>query len=110
MRLFDFGGRKLRYVKATLPAGWRLDPEAARDARQFFVRMTGATPKVRVTRRSVTAYSQSEQATDVRVKLGGRVVVPTSARSRRARSVAVRLRLAFTDGTVQTQTLTVRTR
>jgi hypothetical protein len=110
VRLFDFGGRKLQYVKATLPAGWRFDARAAKAKGALWVRMTGATPKVRLTARSMTAFSQSKVASDVRVKIGGNVVRPTSAAARRAKQVSIPLRLAFTDGTVQTQTLTVATR
>jgi hypothetical protein len=110
VRLFDFGGRSLSSVKATLPAGWRFDRAAAKKKGALWVRMTGATPKVRLTARSLTAFSQSTTARDVRVKIGGRVVQPTSRAARRAKSVSIPLRLAFTDGTVQTQTLTVATR
>lgn len=110
VRLFDFGGRKLQSLKATLPAGWRLDRAAARRPDAFWVRMTGATPQVRLTARSITAYSRSAAATDARLKITGSVVRPTTAAARRARSLELPLRLAFTDGTVQTQVLTVRTR
>jgi hypothetical protein len=110
VRLFDFGGRKLSYVKATLPAGWRFDTRAARRKGALWVRMNGATPKLRLTARSLTAYSGATSATDLRVKIGGRVVRATSPAARKAKSVSIPLRLAFTDGTVQTQTLTVATR
>ncbi len=43
VRLFDFGGRKLRYVKATLPAGWRFDRARAKRKGALWVRMNGAT-------------------------------------------------------------------
>ncbi len=107
VRLFDFGGRKLRYVKATLPAGWRFDRAAARRKGALWVRMTGATPKLRLTERSLTAFSQSTTASDLRVKITGRIVRPTSPAARRAKTVSIPLRLAFIDGTVQEQVLTV---
>jgi hypothetical protein len=110
VRLFDFGGRKLQSLKATLPAGWRFDRAAAKKKGALWVRMTGATPKVRLTARSLTALSGSTTASDVRVKISGKIVRPTSRAARRAKSVSIPLRLAFTDGTVQTQTLTVATR
>ncbi len=110
VRLFDFGGRKLRYVKATLPAGWRFDSAAARRKGALWVRMTGATPKLRLTARSLTAFSQSTAASDLRVKIGGRVVRPTSPAAKRAKTLSIPLRLAFIDGTVQEQVLTVPAR
>lgn len=110
VRLFDFGGRKLDYAKATLPAGWRFDRKAAKTKGALWVRMTGATPKLRLTSRSLTAFSQSKVATDLRVKIGGRVVRPTTPAARKVKSLSIPLRLAFTDGTVQTQVLTVATR
>jgi hypothetical protein len=109
VRLFDFGGRNLKYVKATLPAGWRFDRAAARRKGALWVRMDGATAKLRLTSRSVTAYATGA-ATSVRMKIGGNVVRATSRKQRRAKTVQVPLRLAFTDGAVQEQVLTVPVR
>ncbi len=40
VRLFDFGGRRLQSLKATLPAGWRFDAKAAKAKGALWVRMT----------------------------------------------------------------------
>ncbi len=44
------------------------------------------------------------------MKITGKIVRPSTPAARKAKSVSIPLRLAFTDGTVQTQTLTVATR
>jgi hypothetical protein len=110
VRLSDFGGRKLASIKATLPAGWQLDPKAAKRKGALTVRMQGATPRLRISRWSLTAFSNSKAATDVSLKIGGKVVRPVSRSAKRAKRVSLRLRLAFTDGTVHIQQLTVATR
>lgn len=110
VRLFDFGGRNLRYVKATLPAGWRFDRAAAKRKGALWVRMSGATPSVTLTSRSLVARATKGRATDVRVKIGGGVVRPSTARAPRAKTLTIPLRLVFTDGTVELQQLTAATR
>jgi hypothetical protein len=110
VRLFDFGGRKLSYVKATLPAGWRFDRAAARRKNALWVRMTGATPAIQLTSRSLVARTRNGEATDVRIKIGGGVVRPTSRRAAKAKTLTIPLRLAFTDGTIEIQRITAATR
>ncbi len=110
LRLFDFGGRKLKYLKATLPPGWEFDPTAARAKGALWVRMAGSTSSQRLTRRSLTAYALDPAATTVRVRASGATVAAVRRSVRRSKSASVGVRLAFTDGTVQLQTLRMRTR
>ncbi len=104
LRLFDLGTRKLQSLKVTLPKGWSFDRKAARRPDAIWVRLTGGTATTRVTSRSLTVLAQGA-ATDVRIKVAGSVV--RRARSATSRTVSVPVRLAFTDGTVQLQSLTL---
>ncbi|MEH3054212.1 MAG: hypothetical protein PGN13_09440 [Patulibacter minatonensis] len=110
VRLFDFGGRHLEAARATLPTGWRFDRGAARSRRAMWVRMKGATPRVRLTSRTLTATANTKNATDLRIKITSKVVRPVTRSAKRAKRVDIGLRLTFTDGTIQTQTLRVRAR
>lgn len=109
LRLFDFGGRRLAAIKVTVPKGWAIRRGlAARRADQMWVRMTGGTAKIRLSASSLTAFATTKTVSTVRLKLGGDVVAAVSPRARRAKRATVRVRLVFTDGTVQVQQRTVR--
>ncbi len=103
VRLFDFGGRKLASIKATLPAGWQIDVRAAKRTVGHWVRMDGASASVAITKRSFTALAKKGAATSVRFKVQGDAVGPRTRDARRAKTGVVQIRLAFVDGTVQTQ-------
>lgn len=110
VRLFDLGSRTLQSVKATLPKGWRFTPKAAKRRSTTWARMTGGRATLRVTKASVTATRRKGAAPDVRIKVAGAAVRPATRAARKAKTGVVGIRLAFTDGTVQTQTVTVRLR
>lgn len=110
VRLFDLGSRKLQSAKATLPAGWRFDAKAARRRSTTWTRMTGASATLSVTKTAVTAKLRRGTATDVRIKVAGAAVRPATRAARTAKKGVVKIRLAFTDGTVQTQESTVTLR
>jgi hypothetical protein len=110
LRLFDFGGRHLTSLKATLPAGWRFDPEAAKKPNAYWVRMTGSAAKATFTRQSLTVRATTGLATTVRLKVDGKVVGVKSRAAKRAKKVTLAVRLSFSDGTVQTQSRTVKAR
>ena len=110
VRLFDLGSRKLQSAKATLPAGWRFDPKAAKRKNRAWVRMDGASASLKVTKTAVTAQAKKGNATTVRIKVDGAAVRPVTRAAKKAKKVVVPIRLAFTDGTVQTQESTVSVR
>lgn len=110
LRLFDLGGRKLKYAKATLPPGWEFDTTAAQRKGVQWVRMDDSKTKVRTTRRSITAFATDDTATNVRIRMLGAAVGPVSARGRRTTRATIPVRLVFTDGAVQLQRVRVELR
>lgn len=107
-RLFDFGTRKLSYAKVTLPKGWRLSAAAAKRKNATWTRLTGGKGTLRITSRSVTVFATGSP-TDVRFKVLG-AVVSRSAGTKPVAKVTLPVRLAFTDGTIQEQSVVVTTR
>ncbi|MFT4034205.1 MAG: hypothetical protein QM679_01360 [Patulibacter sp.] len=104
LRLFDFGGRKLRSLKVTLPTGWGINRRlVARRSDQLWVRMTGATAKNSLSDSSLTTIARTKKASTVRLKIGGAAVRPLTSSARKAKRGRLRIRLVFTDGTVQVQ-------
>lgn len=103
VRNFDFGGRNLRYVKATLPSGMTFNTKRAKSKRYTWARTKGsARNKLRLTKRSITVTPATRKATDVRVKVQGAALKATRRAATR-KSYTVKLRFVFTDGAVQTQ-------
>lgn len=104
LRLFDFGGRRLSAIKVTLPAGWAIRKRVAqRRADQMWVRMTGGKPKITLSSTSMTALSRTKTASTVRLKLGGAAIRAVTPAARKAKRGRLRIRIVFTDGTVQVQ-------
>lgn len=104
LRLFDFGGRKLASLKVTLPSGWVIKRRSAlRRADQMWVRMSGGSPKVTLSDTSLTALSRTKTASTIRLKLGGAVIRAATPAARKAKRGRLRIRIVFTDGTVQVQ-------
>lgn len=105
VRLFDFGGRHLRSLKATLPTGYRFISKAAARKSVSWARLDGATAKLAFTSRSVTATVTGTAATTIRIKVGGPGVQWTNRKKKAPKKATVALRLGFTDGAVQTQSI-----
>lgn len=104
LRLFDFGGRKLSSLKVTLPAGWSIQQNLAeRRPDQMWVRMTGGDSRISLSSSSMIAIARSKNVTTIRLKLGGDAVRVVSPKARKAKRGRVRIRMVFTDGTVQVQ-------
>jgi len=88
----------------TLPAGWSIRQNVAeRRADQMWVRMTGGTARVNLSSSSITAIARTKAVSTVRLKLGGEAVRPISPRAKQRKRVRLRVRIVFTDGTVQVQ-------
>lgn len=112
LRQFGLQGRKLQSIKVTLPSGYSFVPSRARSSRHGWVRTKGdsRSPRLRVTKRTFRAAPRGRKASNVRIKLDGSAVRASKrARSRDGR-VTLRVRLAFTNGTVETQSIRVRPR
>ena len=108
VRLFDLGGRTLQSATVTLPAGYGFVPGRATRKGAMWVRLAGGQARVRITPKVLTARVTTKTATTLRIKVGGRAVkAPRPPRSNKPKKVPVRLRLAFTDGAVQHQTISV---
>lgn len=104
LRLFDFGGRKLSSLKVTLPAGWSIQQNLAeRRADQMWVRMTGGESRIDLSSSSITAVARSKNVSTIRLKLGGDAIRVISPKARKAKRGRLRIRMVFTDGTVQVQ-------
>jgi hypothetical protein len=109
-RQSDLGGRTLQAAKLTLPSGFEI--VKARASRKQFqvVRLEGAAGKLAFTSKAVivTPKTKTTQTVTVRLKAGSiRRTTPLKP-NEKARRVKVKVRLAFTDGTVQNQVVTVR--
>lgn len=108
LRLFALGSRQLLYAKASLPKGWRFSPSAVRRRPgSLWVRLTGSSAKYRLTDRSITAYAKTPDATSVRVKIAARALRRQRGAVKPGTKVTIPVRLAFTDGAVQTQSVRV---
>ncbi len=109
LRLFDFGGRKLQTAKVTLPAGWSFDRARAARKGSFWARLDGGAATAKFGRKTLTLVATTKTATSLRVKVAGGAVRATRTARKRSK-VPVTVRYAFTDGAVQTQTLSVATK
>lgn len=108
LRLFSLGSRKLLYAKAALPKGWRFSPSAVRRRPgDLWVRLTGSSARYRLTDRSITAYAKTPDATSVRIKIAARAIKRLRGAAKPGTKVVIPVRLAFTDGAVQTQAVRV---
>jgi hypothetical protein len=105
VRMFDFGGRHLRTVKATLPAGYAFVTAKAKSKKTTWAKLGAATGSVKVTSKSITVTAPNASTTDLRLKVGAAGVKWTNKKKRAPKKVTVQLRLAFTDGAVQTQAI-----
>ena len=104
LRLFDFGGRKLSSLKVTVPSGWAIRRRTALSRPdQMWVRMTGGTARVALSDSSITAVSKTKNVSTIRLKLGGDAIVASSPAAKKAKRARLRVRMVFTDGTVQVQ-------
>lgn len=104
--LQDFGGRKLRSAKITLPKGWAINTKRAKRSAHLKVKTKGAKPKRKVTRRTITVTT-TRGATDLRITTSKSLIRKTT-KSKKRRTVTVKVVLRFTDGTRQTQLIKVR--
>lgn len=111
-RISELGGRTLQSAKLTLPNGFLFVRKRAR-LRQFqVVKLTGSAAKVTVTSRAVILQPRTKTTRSLLLKLkAGSVArtVPVKANAPLKR-VKVKVRLGFTDGNVQNQTITLRAR
>jgi hypothetical protein len=109
-RQSDLGGRTLQAAKLTLPGGFQI--VKARASRKQFqvVRLEGAAGKLAFTSKAVivTPKTKTTQTVTVRLKAGSIRRTTAIKPNETARRVKVKVRLAFTDGTVQNQVITVR--
>ncbi len=111
-RISDLGGRTLQTAKLTLPTGFLFVRKRARLRQYQVVKLLGASAKVTVTTRAVILTPQTKTTRSLSLKLKqGSVTrtkrVPASSPLKR---VKVKVRLGFTDGSVQNQLITVRAR
>lgn len=111
-RISDLGGRNLQTAKLTLPAGFVFVRSRARSRQYQVVKMTGATAKVTVTSRAVilTPRTKTTRSLSLKLKQGSVARTTKVAANSPLRRVKVKVRLGFTDGTVQNQTVTIRAR
>ncbi|MDO9352719.1 MAG: hypothetical protein Q7T55_03435, partial [Solirubrobacteraceae bacterium] len=87
-------------------AGYKLSPSAAKPKGRAWVRTKGGTAKMKVTAKTITITSTSKNLTDLRVKLSSKAVVRTSKKKlKKGAKISVKVRFAYTDGGVQTQTV-----
>ncbi len=104
-RLFDFGTRNLSYLKLSLPKGWSINAKAAKRPDAIWVRTTGGTATIKLAKRSLFVNATGK-TTDVRLKLAASVLKGPRT-LKRGSKVTLPVRLAFTDGTIQQQTLSI---
>lgn len=111
-RISDLGGRTLQSAKLTLPTGFLFVRARARLRQYQVVRLAGSTAKVTVTSRAVILAPRTKTARSLQLKLKPGSVGRTTRVSRKSplKRVKVKVRLGFTDGTVQNQTITIRAR
>ncbi len=111
-RISNFGGRNLQTAKLTLPSGFVFVRNRARSRQYQVVKLTGATAKVTVTTRAVILKPRTKTTRSLSLKLKkGSVARTTKARGKLPlRRVKVKVRLGFTDGSIQNQTITIRAR
>ncbi|MDQ8043879.1 MAG: hypothetical protein AAGC46_00105 [Solirubrobacteraceae bacterium] len=109
-RISDLGGRTLQAAKLTLPKGFEV--VRARASRKQFQVLTvaGAKAKLSFSTQSVivAASTPARQTLLVRLKAGSLKRTKPLRAGETAKRVTVKVRLGFSDGTVQNQSITVR--
>lgn len=113
-RISDLGGRTLQSAKLTLPSTFGFVRQRARLKQYQVVQFATGRAKLAVTSKAVILTPQTRTTRSLSVKLRpgsvtrtGRIRVNSKSPLRR---VNVKVRLGFTDGTVQNQTVTLRAR
>lgn len=113
-RIADLGGRTLQSAKLTLPGTFTFVRKRARLKQYQVVQLSTGKGKLAVTSKAVVLSPQTKTARSLSVKLKpgsvgrtGKIKVNSRSPLRR---VSVKVRLGFTDGTVQNQTIVVRAR
>lgn len=111
-RISDLGGRTLQTAKLTLPAGFLFVKKRARLRQYQVVKLTGSAAKIGVTTRAVILEPRTKTTRSLMLKLKAGSVARTTPVKASAplKRVKLKVRLGFTDGTVQNQTITVRAR
>ncbi len=104
-RLFDFGTRNLSYLKLSLPKGWSINAKAAKRPDAIWVRTTGGTATIKLAKRSLFVNATGK-TTDVRFKISA-AVLKGPRKLKKGSKVTLPVRLAFTDGTIQQQTISL---
>ncbi len=109
-RLVDLGGRSLQSAKLTLPAGFAIVKARASRRQYQSVKLAGAAAKLSFTTKAVIVATTGKTTRTLTVRLKAGSVKRTSplAAKQGTRRVKLKVRLGFTDGTVQNQTITVR--
>lgn len=109
-RLTDLGGRSLQSAKLTLPAGFAIVKGRASRRQYQSVKLAGAVAKLGFTTKAVIVTASGKTTRTLAVKLKGGSIKRTGSvkKNAGARRVKLKIRLAFTDGSVQNQTITVR--
>lgn len=111
-RISDLGGRTLQTAKLTLPAGFTFVRKRARLRQYQVVKLTGSAAKLSVTTRAVILQPRTKTTRSLLLKLkAGSVTRTAPVKSNTPlKRVKVKIRLGFTDGNVQNQTITLRAR
>ena len=107
-RLTDLGGRSLQSAKLTLPAGFQIVKARASRRQYQTVKLAGAAAKLSFTSRAVIVVPRTKTTRTLALRLKAGSIRKTSSAGSAARRVKIKVRLGFTDGTVQNQTITVR--
>lgn len=111
-RISNMGGRTLQTAKLTLPSGFLFVRKRARLRQYQVVKLTGSAAKVTVTSKAVilTPRTKTTRSLSLKLKAGSVARSRPVKASAPLRRVKVKVRLGFTDGTVQNQTITLRAR
>lgn len=105
LSLDDLGGRKLQAAKLTLPSGLAFDRKQLRRKNVLRAKAYGTTAKTTISGKSVLLVPRTAKATGfgLAIKLAG-----IDGPLKKGRKLRFRLRVAYTDGLVQTHDLTVK--
>ena len=107
-RITDMGGRSLQSAKLTLPAGFQVVKARASRRQYQTVKLAGAAAKLTFTSRAVIVVPRTKTSRTLALRLKAGSIRKTATTGSAARRVKLKVRLGFTDGTVQNQTITVR--
>lgn len=111
-RVSDLGGRTLQSAKLTLPSGFYFVRNRARSRAYQVVKLAGSAAKITVTSRAVILQPRTKTTRSLSLKLKAGSIARTTPVKASAplKRVKVKIRLGFTDGNVQNQTVTLRAR